>query len=165
MTETQRETVPRVGDGELATALAFLDFARGCVIKKADGLTEEQARRRLVPTETTMIGLLRHLVDGERWWFGYHLAGDPAAAVGVDFEMAVPPEVTVADAIQAYRAAIADSNAAIRAVGDPDAPMAELVDGQPLPMRWVLAHMTGETVRHAGHADILRELLDGVTGR
>jgi Protein of unknown function (DUF664) len=64
-----------------------------------------------------------------------------------------------------YRAAIADSDRAIHAAGDPGARVAVPVDGNRHTLRWVLAHMTSETARHAGHADILREQLDGTTGR
>jgi hypothetical protein len=64
-----------------------------------------------------------------------------------------------------YRAAMADSDTHIRAAGDLDVRTAQPVNEEPRTLRWVLAHMTGETARHAGHADILRELIDGVTGR
>jgi Protein of unknown function (DUF664) len=79
--------------------------------------------------------------------------------------MAVPADRAVADVLKDYRAAIEDSDRAIRSVGDPDARMAVQVDGNWHTLRWVLAHMTSETARHAGHADILREQLDGTTGR
>ena len=75
MPETQREPVPRVDSGELDTALAFLSFARHCVLKKADGLPEEQLRRVLVPSGTSILGLIQHLAEVERYWFGHHLAG------------------------------------------------------------------------------------------
>ncbi|MFI1994102.1 DUF664 domain-containing protein [Actinoplanes sp. NPDC020271] len=91
MLETQRERVPLDDDGELDTAPAFPAFARSCVLKKTDGLDEEQLRRRLVVPDTTLLGLVQH--------------------------------------------------------------------------RWLIAHVSSETVRHAGYADILRELIDGVTGR
>jgi Protein of unknown function (DUF664) len=64
-----------------------------------------------------------------------------------------------------YRAAIAESDAAIRAIGDPESQLARKVDGKQMTMRWLIAHMTCETARHAGHADILREQVDGTTGR
>jgi hypothetical protein len=79
--------------------------------------------------------------------------------------MEVPRDRTTQEVLDDYRAAIAASDAAIRAIGDPDAHMARLVDGKKMKMRWVVAHMTSETARHAGHADILREQLDGTTGR
>jgi uncharacterized damage-inducible protein DinB len=164
MLETQREPVPRNDAGELDTARAFLSFARSCVLKKVEGLDEEQLRRRFVVSDTTLLGLVQHLADGERYWFGHTLAGDPRYA-DVDFSMVVPAERSAADVIADYRAAIAESDALIEAAGDLDVRTAEPVDDQPLSLRWVLAHVTGETARHAGHADILRELLDGVTGR
>ena len=164
VTETQRQPVPRIDTSELDTALAFLRFARESVLKKTDGLSDEQVRRVLVGTGTNLLGLVRHLTDGERYWFGYQLtgAGDPESFT---FAMEVPADQDKAEVLAEYRAAIADSDAAILAVGDPQAFMAEPVDGQRLRLRWVLAHMTTETARHAGHADILREQIDGTTGR
>jgi hypothetical protein len=67
--------------------------------------------------------------------------------------------------LRGNRAAIEDSDGAIRAIGTPDAPFAVPVGGNRHTPRWLLADMTSETVRHAGHADILREQLDGTTGR
>ncbi|MEV6239358.1 DinB family protein [Lentzea sp. NPDC051838] len=164
MPETQREPVPRVDTGELDVAHAFLKFQRHCVIKKTEGLTEEQLRTPLVASGTSLLGLVQHLVEAERYWFDHHLAGNDWSEEG-EFGMDVPAHVSRDEVIKAYRAAIADSDAAIEAAGDPEAPMAIPVDGNTKSLRWVLAHMTTETARHAGHADILREQLDGVTGR
>jgi hypothetical protein len=104
MPETQREPVPRTDTGELDTALAFLGFARGCVLKKADGLDEEQLRRPLVDSGTSILGLVQHLADGERYWFGYHLAGvgDPD---DWDFGMEVPADRSADEVLADYRAA------------------------------------------------------------
>ncbi|MGW4810651.1 DinB family protein [Kitasatospora cineracea] len=163
--ETQRRPVPLADGGELDIALAFLAFARECVVKKTEGLAEEQLRRVLVPTGTNLLGLVQHLTASERYWFGYHLAG-LAEYEDVDFDMAVPADVPAERVLADYRRACADSDAAIRAAGGPDAPTATpVVRGEPRSLRWVLAHMTSETARHAGHADILREQLDGTTGR
>jgi hypothetical protein len=164
MTESQRRTVPLLRADELETALAFLDFQRESVLIKTDGLDDDQLRRVLVPTGTNLLGLLRHLTVSEWYWFGFHLTGRPTRAKW-DFRMEVPADVAAADVINDYRAAAAASDQAIRTAGDPAAPLAELVNGQPLTVRWVLAHMTTETARHAGHADILREQIDGATGR
>jgi hypothetical protein len=161
VTETQREPVPRVDTSEKDTALAFLDFSRGCIVKKLDGLDEEQARRALVPSGTSLLGLVAHLVDGERYWFGHHVAGDTRWA-DVDFEG--DTDRPVAEVLAAYADAVRDSNAILASV-DLDTPVRILVDDQPLTVRWVVAHMTSEVARHAGHADILREQIDGVTGR
>ena len=163
MTETQREPVPRVATSEKDTALAFLDFARHCLVKKTEGLDEEQLRRVLVPSGTSLLGLVQHCTDGERWWFGHHVAGD-ARWSEVDFSMEVPDDVTAAQVLDRFHEAVAASRA-VMADADLDDPLAVLVDGQQLPVRWVLAHTTSELARHAGHADILRELIDGVTGR
>ena len=164
MAETQREPVPRVDTGELDTALAFLGFARHCVLKKAEGLSAEQVRRVLVESGTSILGLVQHLAEAERYWFGYHLVGAEWDAEG-ELGMAVPVERAAGEVLGDYRAAIEESDRAIRAVGDPDVRMAVPVEGNRHTLRWVLAHMTSETARHAGHADILREQIDGTTGR
>jgi uncharacterized damage-inducible protein DinB len=164
MADTQREPVPRVDSGELDTALAFLSFARHCVLKKTDGLSEEQLRLALVDSGTSILGLVQHLTEAERYWFGYHLTGltyDMDADVG----MAVPETRTAADVLADYQAAIEDSDQAIRAADGPDTQVVMPVDGKHHTLRWVIGHMTSETARHAGHADILREQLDGTTGR
>jgi hypothetical protein len=161
VTETQREPAPRIDTTEKDTAFAFLDFARHCVAKKLDGLDEEQARRVLVPSGTSLLGLVAHLTDGERYWFGHHVAGDSRWA-DVDFEGdSTKPKDEV---LAAYEAAVRDSNAILAGV-ELDTRVQVLVDDQPLSVRWVVAHMTSEVARHAGHADILREQIDGVTGR
>ena len=164
MAETQREPVPRVDTSELDTALAFLSFARHCVLKKTDGLSDEQLRRVLVDSGTSLLGLVQHLAEAERYWFGYHLIGN-AEDEAQERGMTVPTDHTTADVIGDYRSATQDSDRAILSVGDPDARIATPVDGYRHTLRWVMAHMTSETARHAGHADILREQIDGTTGR
>lgn len=162
--ETQRSPVPRNDDGELDTAMAFLGFARECVVKKTDGLSEEQLRRVLVGSGTTLLGLVHHLTLAERLWFGYYVAGREADDPG-DVDMAVPEGRSAEEVLAGYRAAIEASDAAVRAAGDPAKPVAIPVAGTFHSLRWVLTHMTSETARHAGHADILREQIDGTTGR
>ena len=163
MAQTQREPVPRVDSGEFDTALAFLSFARHCVLKKAGGLSDEQLRRPLVGSGTSILGLVQHLAEAERFWFGHLVGGDAERA---ELGMAVPAERAAGDVLADYRAAIEESDRAIRAAGGMDAPMAIPVEeGVRHSLRWVMAHMTSETARHAGHADILREQLDGTTGR
>jgi uncharacterized damage-inducible protein DinB len=161
--ETQRKPVPRNDDGELDTALAFLGFARESVLKKTEGLDDEQLRRVLVGTGTTLLGLVSHLTVAERYWFGHHLAGiEPEREW--DFGMEV--DGRSADAVlTGYREAIAQSDRVIREAGPADTHVVNPVEGQWMTLRWVIAHMTNETARHAGHADILREQIDGVTGR
>jgi len=164
MTETQREPVPRVDSSEKDTALAFLGFARHCLVKKTEGLDDEQLRRVLVPSGTSLLGLVQHVADGERYWFGHHVAGDPRWA-DVDFSMDVPPDVSAEQVLAAFHEAVAASDEILDRIDDLDTPLTVPVDGRHLTVRWVLAHTTSEVARHAGHADILRELVDGVTGR
>jgi len=164
MLESQRKAVPRNDRGELDTARAFLSFARECVLKKVEGLNGDQLRRRLVVSDTTLLGLVQHLTDAERYWFGYTLSGDSRYA-DVTFDMVVDANQSEDQIIADYQNAIAESDAHISAAADPDAVSAQPVGDSPRTLRWILAHMTSETIRHAGHADILRELIDGVTGR
>ncbi len=165
MTESQREQVPRDDSGEAATALSFLAFARSCLLKKLEGLDEEQVRRRLVATDTTLLGLVQHSTDGERYWFDHVVGGNGPDDHGITFDFEVPPDRTTDDVVAGYRAAVEASDAVIARLGDLDAPSARPVGDAPMSLRWVVAHMTSETARHAGHADILRELIDGTTGR
>lgn len=165
MAETQRKPVPRNDDGELDTALAFLAFARESVLKKTDGLDDEQLRRVLVGTGTNLLGLVQHLTVAERLWFGHHVAGLQGDDDAFDFGMEVPADRCTADVLGAYRAAIADSDRMIREARSLDTKVLRPVEGTWHTVRWVIAHMTSETARHAGHADILREQIDGVTGR
>lgn len=111
--------MPRNDAGELDTAIAFLSFARSCVLKKVAGLSDEQLRRRLVVTDTTLLGLVQHLTDGERYWFGYTFAGD-ARHADVDFGMVVEPHRSAGQVIADYRTAIAESDAHILAAAGPD---------------------------------------------
>jgi uncharacterized protein DUF664 len=164
MLESQREPVPFNDDDEVDTALAFLSFGRSCVLKKLDGLDEEKLRRRLVVSDTTLLGLVQHLTGAERYWFGYTVAGD-ARYADANMSMVVAEDQDAGQVIASYRAAIADSDAVVLAAGGLDQRTAQAVKDEPRTLRWVLAHMTNETSRHAGHADILRELIDGVTGR
>jgi hypothetical protein len=79
--------------------------------------------------------------------------------------MEVPPDVPAEAVLSAFHEAVAASESIMAGIDDLDAPLWAPVEGQPLNVRWVLAHTTSEVARHAGHADILRELIDGVTGR
>jgi Protein of unknown function (DUF664) len=118
----------------------------------------------LVRTGTNLLGLVQHLTQAERSWFGYYLTG-AAHVRNPGSGMRVPRDRATAEVLKDYQAAIAASDAAILGVGDMDAHLARLVSGTRMTMRWLIAHMTSETARHAGHADILREQIDGTTGR
>src|SRR5688572_4331894 len=105
MFETQREPVPRVDTGEFDVTRSFLSFQRHCVLKKAEGLTEEQLRRPLVASGTSILGLIQHLAEAEWFWFSHMLAGvdyDEEADLG----MTVPADRSVDEVIAEYRKAI-----------------------------------------------------------
>ncbi|WP_205471662.1 DinB family protein [Nocardioides sp. SYSU D00038] len=164
MFETQRRPVPRRAADEIENALMFIGFQREAVLIKCEDLDEEQLRRVLVPSGTNLLGLVQHMTTGEEWWFQHHVAGELRDRE-FDFGMDVPEDVRPEQVLDGYRAACARADAIVRAVGDPDALTTLPVEDQRLPLRWVLGHVLAETARHAGHADILRELLDGTTGR
>ncbi len=142
----------------------FLDFQREAMVIKCEGLDDEQLRRVLVPTGTNLLGLVQHLIVGERYWFAHHVAGELDDEKW-DFSMDVPADVTTEEIFARYREAVAYSNAIVRRVGDPETLTARPVHDRPLPLRWVLGHNVTEVARHVGHADIIREQIDGATGR
>lgn len=164
MGQNQRRAVPQLCGSEIETALAFLDFQREVMAIKCDGLNARQLRTALVDSGTTLLGLIAHLIVGERYWFGYISAGVEADR-DWDFGMVVPDAAEAAEVLADYRRTWARSDEMVRGIGDPAALTAHPVGERPLPLRWVLAHMAHETARHAGHADIIREQLDGATGR
>ena len=147
---------------EKQTLKDFIDYLRESIIIKASGLSDEDARLKLVPSDTTLLWLVQHMVVVEMSWFQYVFAG---------LDVDVPrdgSEVgdTVKAAVASYRGAIARSNEIIDACDDLDQRAARAGRApEPVSMRWILVHMVEETARHAGHADILREQIDGETGR
>jgi uncharacterized damage-inducible protein DinB len=153
---------PRVVGDEIETSLVFLDYLRRGVARKLDGLSEEQVRLALVPSGTNLLGLVKHLTRVETYWIQRRFAGREIARVddGDGFSLATGD--TIASVCRDYEEAAALTDE-IAAAADPEQPMAFTSGG--LTLRWALAHVTEETARHAGHADILRELLDGLTGR
>jgi uncharacterized damage-inducible protein DinB len=158
---------------ERATLEAFLDHQRDEVKAKVRGLSDDDARRRLVPSATTLAGLLKHLQRVEASWFQHRLDQMPAEelpplqwlADGPDGDFVVGPDETVASVTADYDAQCAVSRAtAARHHLDEVVPHPSLGE---VSLRWIYVHMIEETARHAGHADILREQLDAAaaTGR
>ncbi|GLY54905.1 DinB family protein [Lentzea sp. NBRC 102530] len=137
---------PRTGGSETEVLRGFLDYLREAVIAKVDGAPEPAVRTAMVPSGTTLLGLVRHLTFVERATF----LGVKPRSWKATFH--VPAGDSVADVVAGYREVVAASN--------------EVLDGSVAEdVRWRLAHMVEETGRHAGHADIIRELIDGSTGR
>jgi hypothetical protein len=137
----------------------FLDEHRAALRACLDDLTEEQARRRLVPSMTTLLGLVKHATFAEKVWFGGALTDRRRQ------EMGLPPRAADAfilsdeDTIESVRRAHDEACAASRrATAGLD--LDDVVHGHrfgPLPMRWIYLHALREFAQHCGHADILRE--------
>ncbi len=146
---------------EKHTLKDFIDYLRESIIIKASGLSDEDARRKLVPSDTTLLWLVQHMVVVEMSWFQYVFAG-------LDVDLPKDgSEVgdTVESAVTSYRDVIARSNEIIDACNDLDQRAARAGRApEPVSMRWILVHMVEEMARHAGHADIVRELIDGAVG-
>ena len=143
--------------------VAFLDYLRESVILKLNGLTDEQAREPGVPSGTSLLWLVKHLALVERAWFQFAFGGSHGSVVGSD---ELEPSDTIDSVVADYRSSIAVSNEIIANCDDLDRLCAQRsVAPHPMSMRWVLVHMVEETGRHAGHADILRERVDGSVGR
>ncbi|GAA5194398.1 DinB family protein [Rugosimonospora acidiphila] len=151
--------------GEREVLEAFLDLYRGVVTRKLMGVSAEQARLRLVPSLTTLAGLVKHLAAVEREWFQLVLAqrsADEIGGVPRDDGWTVGTEETVEDLVAEYERACAQSRQVAAGFA--------LEDSVPHPrlgrvsLRWIYAHLIEETARHAGHADVLREQTDGATG-
>ncbi|GII21583.1 hypothetical protein Pme01_11800 [Planosporangium mesophilum] len=143
---------------------AFLDFHRGVVRSKVSGVSDEDARRRLVPSETTLAGLIKHLTVVERTWFPELLTGPSSPAPGADDGFQVGPAETIGSLIAGYDRACEVSREVAAGFALDDVvthPHPQL--GQ-VSLRWIMVHVIEETARHAGHADILREQTDGATG-
>jgi uncharacterized damage-inducible protein DinB len=164
----RRLDVPLVGD-EKNMLSAFLDRYRETMVWKLDGLSKEQASARLVPSPTTLLGIVKHLAYVERWWFQMNFAGDPVSFPWPEDE---PDEdidfrVTATDTIEGIRALYEQECARSREIVAA-ASLDDLAKDQKRgdrTMRWIMVHMIEETARHAGHADILRELTDGAIGQ
>ncbi|MEN8040014.1 MAG: DinB family protein [Actinomycetota bacterium] len=160
--------------GEKETLVAFLDYQRAVMIDKASDLTQEQWRQRLEPSTMTLGGMIYHLAVVEESWFADDFAGEGLGEpwASVDWEadrdwewntaLTMDPEAV----LDAYRRAIDRSNEIVTAAESLDQLSVKTHPrtGEHWSLRWILVHMIEETARHAGHADLIRESIDGSTG-
>ena len=153
---------------ERTLLLGFLAWQRQTlVLKCADLSPEDLARRAVEPSTLSLLGLVRHLADVERGWFRRVVAGqdvprrfrDPDG----DFDGASPDPAVVEQAWAAWREEVAFADALVAEARDLDV-TGTGTDGAPRSLRWVLVHMIEEYARHNGHADLLRERIDGRIG-
>jgi uncharacterized damage-inducible protein DinB len=159
---------------ELEQLTAYLDYQRATVLLKTEGLSAAQLAQRLPTSSLTLAGLLNHLALVEDSWFPVRFAGlaDNALWAGIDWdadpdrEFRTATDLTPEELRQRYEDACARSREVVA--------RAESLDqlsvgtsrrtGRRWDLRWVLLHMIEETARHAGHADLLREAIDGTVG-
>jgi Protein of unknown function (DUF664) len=152
---------------ERETLEEFLEYHRGALSGKLRGLSEQDARRRLVPSLTTMIGLVSHAAAVERNWFQHYLGGKPREEIpgnarGDDPSWDVGPGQTIDGVIAEFETACAASRQIAAGFAlDQTVPHDQL--GR-VSLRFVYVNILSEHARHAGHADILRELIDGAAG-
>lgn len=154
--------------GEKPSLVASLQRHREAVLWKLEGLDDEQLRRRVVGSEITLLGTVKHLANVEYGWFcstfgrptdeipAHVLEEDPQA------DWRINPWETTEGVFAYYERARAAADEAIRALKTTE--RGRSWDGNTVTLRWVLLHVVEETARHAGHVDVLRELVDGRTG-
>jgi hypothetical protein len=149
---------------ERAMLEGFLDWGRASLLRKCEGLTGEQlAVRACPPSDLSLLGLVRHMVNVERNWFRRRFAGQDAA-------LRYPPdadfgEASGATAAEDWAELIAEQQAACDAVAGLPLDSVYLSDRWgTMTLRWLYSHMIAEYAGHNGHADLLRERIDGATG-
>jgi uncharacterized damage-inducible protein DinB len=169
---------PRVASdpvGELATYRDYLDHYRLTLEMKCAGLTAEQLATRSVPPSTlSLLGLVRHMAKVEHSWFErvlkqqWHLERlyRPESDHDFDFNGAIAEDEVVVDAFTQWKAQIASANAWLDTLDEADlGRVMDVRDDETASVRDILVHMVEEYARHCGHADLLRECVDGRTGQ
>jgi uncharacterized damage-inducible protein DinB len=162
---------PPFAAGEREMLIAYLDYQRESVVRKVDGLTEEQARSAPSPPNNSILGIMQHLAWVEAWWFrdrflGEELEDAPWSEEDPDGDFRVSNDRTTPDVVAFYRSEWERANEITRAAASLDDRAARELqpEGEAPTLRWILNHMFEETARHAGHVDIIREMIDGSTG-
>jgi hypothetical protein len=165
---------PENAADELTMLTQYLDFHRATFVWKASGLTREQMGTRVGSSQLTLAGLTKHLALDEDSWFQATLLGRPLRAEWLDVDWKTDPDwefrtaldESPEDLLARYAECCEQSRAAVAAVGDLEAlsDPDRRPNGERFSLRWILIHMIEETARHNGHADLLRENVDGQTG-
>lgn len=164
-------TPPEAAGDERGALLGYLDAQRSSIRRSVYGLTEEQARSKPSASDLSLAGLLKHVAHGEAGWLRTALGGeapdynDPAVLARADEEFKPTEEETVESLLAFYSSAAKDTERAVRELDSLDEtftlPSAPWDKGGPRSWRWALLHLIEEVARHSGHADIIRESLDG----
>jgi hypothetical protein len=152
---------PKVIAGEVQTWATLYRFQRDSLLSKLDGIGEADARWSPVPTGTSLIWLVKHCTRAERLWLFDRFAGTEAVARQDD----LPSPDSIADVTAAFRDQWPEVLDLVSGHGLDEVVTRVDPGDQPSSLRWIIGHLLEEVARHAGHADIIRELLDGQTGR
>jgi uncharacterized damage-inducible protein DinB len=152
---------PRLEADERETIRALLQYQRESLVRKVIGLDDDEARRSPVGSGTTLLWLTKHMSRAESMWVLRRFAGQDERVP----DDTVNPDDTLVSAVDLYRRTWERVDAVVSAAPSLDERCRDVGDEAPVNLRWVLMHLLEETARHAGHADILRELIDGQTGR
>ena len=171
--DQDRRVDPPGQAAETSTLQGFLRWQRETLELKCAGLDPEQLARRAVPPSTlSLLGLVRHLADAERSWFRRGLAREDAPPLYAsredpdgDFNGAVADPDLVAQAWAAWHDEVDYADRFVAATPDLLSASVDTSDRGPLSLRWVLVHMIEEYARHVGHADLLRQVIDGRVGQ
>lgn len=144
-----------------------LDRHRDAILWKLDGLTDADLRRQMTPSGTSLLGMVKHLASVEYGWFCSTFGRDTEELPLIDgdhpnADFRIEPNESTAEILAFYARARAAADQVIQELGMDDTGKAWF--GEEVTLRWVLIHMVEETARHAGHADICRELIDGKVG-
>jgi hypothetical protein len=170
---TDTRTSPPYAGEEIATLSGFLDWHRATFRTKAGGLDADQLQRTLAPSDLTLGGMVKHLTFVEDWWFGRNLLGvqaEPWASVDWQADGDWDWHSAAADAPEqlwaAWEETVERSRAAVASEPDPGrlAEKPHPWSKQPFSLRWLLVHMIEEYARHNGHADLIRQSIDGSVG-
>jgi uncharacterized damage-inducible protein DinB len=154
------EKPPREIGDERTTLQTLLQYKREAILRKVEGLSDEEARRSPVASGTSLLWLVKHLTYAETVWVLVRIDGQDLSLPDNELR----DDDTLAGLVEEYRHTWERVDAVVAA--HPLDDRCQVIDAEPKPdLRWVLAHLLEETARHAGHADILRELIDGATGR
>ncbi len=163
---------PDPDGSEFGMLSQYLDYQRETMLSKTDGLTREQLAQKHSPSELTLAGLLYHLSLVEEAWLEVRFAGlpdrEPWASVewdaDPDWEFRTAAHLEPEQLQSRYREACERNRHVSSATGLDHPSVKALRDGRHFSLRWVLLHLVEETARHAGHADFLREAIDGTVG-
>lgn len=152
--------------GEKEMLWVALDRHRDAVVWKLEGVSDDDLRRPMVPSGTSLLGLVKHLAVVEYGWFSQTFGRDteplPVDEADPELDLRIEAHETTGDVLAFYERARAASDRVVDELDLDDT--GTVPSGRAVSLRWVLVHMVEETCRHAGHIDILREMVDGAVG-